>query len=305
MKVRADAEAREKRKRQGTTDEMRQNRERRYAAKRKRATGKRWLGRPRGAAGGLREGGQAPAGSSAAPLEVSARVARPPRAWICFEGHPNRNFEDVLIRRDFHLEFKWHAMTKKILAGKVKAENVIFAVTRLNGDAFAKNDMAIACCVLGGVLTSAQWLVDATRAKPPEHPEGIRYSGIQRDKKQHKTSGPLAIGVSAAMKEQRNQMCLFLKELAQKTRYKVVFAEEVDEVKASWARYVRARGTRSRPAGSHVVIAVDDADRKAVIARSDLTAGQEAMVQTLPAFLQKFSHASRAKCPGRWVFFQS
>ena len=211
MKVRADAKERERRKRRGTTEKMRQDRELRIEKKRARATARRWLGRRCGAVGGLRAGGQASAPS--APLEAFApsatrgRRRKAPLVCICFEGQPAKNLEDVLSRRDFHVVYEWPKALKMVNAGTVKAANVIFVVKCLNGDTVATNDTAMACVALGGVLIAAKWLDDAIRAKPPEPPPGVQYSGIGKQQ----GSRVLTIAFSAALEERRDKTCNLLK----------------------------------------------------------------------------------------------
>ena len=161
LKVRADAKERGRRKRRGTTEKMRQDRELRIEKKRARATARRWLGRPCGAVGDLRAGGQASAPS--APLEAflpsatrRGRRRKAPLVCICFEGQPAKNLEDVLTRRDFHVVHKWAKALQMVSTGTVKAANVIFVVKCLHGDTVATNDTAMACVALGGVLIAAK-----------------------------------------------------------------------------------------------------------------------------------------------------
>ena len=125
----------------------------------------------------------------------------------------------------------------------------------------------------------------------------LEYSGIGKQK----GSRVLTIAFSAALKERRDKTCQLLKFIAAINPKSMVVAESVADVQESWARYVKAHGSRSRPASGHAVIALDDADRREVVRNNSLhERGQEAMVQPLLRFFWRQSKGRDAACPGRW-----
>ena len=127
--------------------------------------------------------------------------------------------------------------------------------------------------------------------------KSLKYSGIGKQK----GSRVLTIAFSAALKERRDKTCQLLKFIAAINPKSMVVAESVADVQESWARYVKAHGSRSRPASGRAVIALDDADRREVVRNNSLhERGQEAMVQPLLRFFLRQSKQRDAACPGRW-----
>ena len=180
---------------------------------------------------------------------------------------------------------------KNALAGPAAATRSIMVLTCLRDNSATTDVQMIFGRVLGGFVTTEEWLSRAFRAN--NLPHGLAYNGI--------VSKALALGCSPALAKTFPQLRDLLRAMGGNDRAKTVWVENFGELAEAYEAKVRAFGPRSsRPGKTMAWLCAGEDDLRETVAQ--LREPVKLLPQTFDKFLNVASPAHKPPCPGRWTW---
>jgi hypothetical protein len=180
----------------------------------------------------------------------------------------------------------WPTYLQQVVCKKRSPEAAMVVLSKFPAVSW-QNDWAITCTIIGGFLTTEQWLANAVAEKA--RPAGLFFPGVlQKD---------LQIHVCEHTRAELPCLFTIFVVLHQLKKISLVGFGALRE---KWKRYLADRGVRSQPWTKMVTIC-HDAESKSVLLQ-DLKDNEQSMVLTVSEFLQRHCRSRReVDCGGCWV----
>ena len=180
----------------------------------------------------------------------------------------------------------WPTYLEQVVCKKRSPEAAMVVLSKLPAVSW-QNDWAITCMIIGGFLTTEQWLAKAVAEKA--RPAGLFFPGVlQKDLKIH------------VCERTQDELPCLLQIFVVLHQLKKISLLGFGALREKWKRYLADRGVRSQPSSKMVTIC-HDAESKSVLLQ-DLKDTEQSMVLTVSEFLQRHCRSRReVDCGGCWV----
>ena len=181
----------------------------------------------------------------------------------------------------------WPKYIEQVVCKKRSPEAAMVVLSKLPQDRW-QNDWAITCMIVGGFLTTEQWLANAVTAKA--RPSGLFFPGVlQKDLKIH---------VCEHTQAQLPSLFDIFRVLHQ---LKKISLMDFGALREKWKKYLADRGVKSKPSSKMVTICYDAVSKSALL--QDLKDTEQSLVLTFSEFLQRHCRSRRevACGGGGWV----
>ena len=180
----------------------------------------------------------------------------------------------------------WPKYIREVICNGQAPEAAMVVVRRLMSPAW-QDDWGACCMIIGGFLTSEQWLAEAVTAKA--RPTGVFYPGLFKN--------GLMIHICSSIQDKLPRLFDLFRTLESLGKITLM---DLPTLRKAWKNYQAARGLRSQPWKKMVGLCWDAEGKKAL--GSDLEDTERPILLTLPEFFNRHCPIRReVVCAGKWV----
>jgi hypothetical protein len=209
---------------------------------------------------------------------------------FCPQALANESAVLLLSRRGWTPCHDWKALPATLRANKA----AMFITASIFDNTLHADPIAIFCQVVGGYLTSSQWLAQSVvESKTVSRPRGFGFSGLLR-KDCVLCWGPRVVSTPAL-----KTVVDALGNLCKDSACKMKIADSVTDMKRHFKRHLKKHGDKAKPWKRCHIIALDVVEAKSL--RQSVGDKYQNMVVDLPSFLRLHGNTkSSSVCPGQW-----